>query len=408
MEDEKLNSAIKICFNSYYKTSTEQAIQKWPSFVDFLEAQISKDDCFSYPHTVFIEITSQCNLRCKHCFYTADERFFSTEDDFNTEEILALLEFLIEEVGIINFIITGREPLLNKDFFKIIKYLKSKNVYLKLQTNATLSTDEIINKLKKYFNPMTDTVQISLDGASKDVHDNIRGNGTFKKTTEAIKKFSANNINVIVAYAVASLNVHELPMLYELGKELKIKQLSLGRFETYTEEQNYLIPDKKDVVIGLAELTEKNNSKPAFFIDQSILKLYSFLDFEEGCKLLDEYITNENIPKRPKLKCHRNERITIYANGDVYLCPSLITDSKEFCLGSLKEKSFYEVWENRSNNVFFHARCHEISICKKCKYLNACNAGCPANAYFSYGTISAPDMYCNYAKKLIKKEIMEI
>ena len=404
MEDKKINAAVKACFDAYYNNETKKTIKKWSSFVEFLEAQIPQESCFSHPHTIFIEVTSQCNLRCKHCFYSKNEELFSTKEDLTTREILRLLKFLTEELGIINFVIIGREPLLNKDIFKIIKYLKSKNVYLKLQTNATLFTDKIIGKLGKILNPKTDFIQISLDGATEKIHDQIRGKGAFKKTTEAIKKLSTNNINVIVAYTVNSLNVNDLPSLYELGTELRIKQLMIGRFEDYNGERDFLIPDKNDVVVRLAELTEKNNKTQIFSLNQSVLKIFDFLDFTEGRTLLDKYIMIKEIPVTLNPKCHRDGYFTVFANGDVCLCPNIMTDSKEFCLGNLKKQTFYEIWGNRSNNLFFQNRCYEKSICGKCKYLKLCHAGCPATAFFKYGTTSAPSMHCNYAEELSEKE----
>lgn len=397
----KINSAIGICFNEYFKNNNSLIPEKWMSFIEFLEALELPNGDFYYPHTVFIEITSQCNLRCKHCMYCEDEDFFNTDNDLSYNEMINLFEFLIEEINIINFVIIGREPLLNKNIFKIIEYLKNKSVYLKLQTNATLIDDKIISKLKDLLNPMTDCVQISIDGADEKMHDSIRGVNTYKKTIDAIKKLSKNNINVILAYTINSINVTNLENLYELCKNLKIKQLVLGRFESYKAEQDYLLPDKEEVFLNLAELTRKNIHKE-FLIRPTILKMYDFLDFSFGKELLNNYIRISDVPKTPSLKCHKNNAITIFANGDVYLCPSVATRTKEFCLGNIRENNFYDIWMNKSNNLFFQKRCYEKSVCVNCEYLNICNSGCPANAFFKYGTINAPDMFCNYAN-CIKK-----
>lgn len=406
-KNKAINSAVNTCFNYYFKPNSKQTTQKHLSFPDFLNARIPSNSCFSFPHTVFIETTSQCNLRCKHCLYTRNEDLFSPNGDFTTAEIIKLSDFLIEEVGVINFIIFGREPLLTEGFFEIIEFLKSKNVYLKIQTNALLLTDETTGFLKDILNSKTDSLQVSLDGVSEDVHEKIRGKGTYKKTIKSIKRLTGNNINVEISYTVNSFNVIEIPELYELSNELKVKQISLGRFEPAYKEQNYLIPDKTDVIIaltGLIEKIEKNTGTNLINLELSVLKTFSFLDFKEGRKLLDKYLAENNISDSPKLKCHRDDRITISAKGEVYLCPNAITDSNEFSLGNLKKQSFYEVWENRFENIFFKEKCYDKSICNKCSYLKLCDSGCPSNAYFKYGSISAPDSYCNYADKLKRSE----
>lgn len=401
MEDTDFSLAIKTCFDYYIKLNTSNnAVPKWFLFSDFLEAQVPQNTCFTLPYSISWEVTSKCNLRCKHCFYTGEDNFFNAEDDLSSAEIIKLSDFLIDEIGIIDFVLIGKEPLLKENILDIIRHLKSKSVYLKIQTNAILLSDNIVEFLKNTLNQNTDIVQISLDGVNEKTHDEIRGQGSFKKTIASIKKLSKSGINVVIAYTVNSVNVKDLPDFYELGKDLKIKQVLFGRFEPNRDEHEYLVPDKKDVIIYLSKLLEKNNANYAFYIQPSLLKIFSFLDFEEGKMLLDKYISRNEVPKNPRLKCQRDERIMIAANGDVYLCPSTRTVSKEFSLGNIRKQSFDEIWENRLNNVFFANKCIEKSICKKCKYITMCNSGCPANAYFKYGDISSPDSFCNYARIL--------
>lgn len=401
MKDKDFSLAIKTCFDYYIKlNASNKIVQKWFLFSDFLDAQIPQNACFSLPYSIFWEVTSKCNLRCKHCFYTGDDKFFNAEDDLSSDEIIKLTDFLIDEIGIIDFILIGKEPLLKENILDIIKHLKSKSVYLKLQTNAILLSDNMVEFLKNTLNPNADIVQISLDGVNEKTHDEIRGQGTFKKTIASIKKLIKNEINVVISYTVNSVNVKDLPDFYEMGKDLKIKQVLLGRFEPNRHGHEYLVPDKKDVIIYLSKLLQKNNANYAFYIQPSLLKIFSFLDFEEGKILLDDYVSRNEVPENSRLKCHRDDRIMIAANGDVYLCPSTRTESKEFSLGNIRKQSFEEIWRNRLNNVFFANKCIEKSICKKCKYITMCNSGCPANAYFKYENISSPDSFCNYANAL--------
>lgn len=410
MEYEKLNSAIKICFDTYYNNTTRLTSNelKWTSFADYMESVMPQGKCFNFPHSALIEVTSDCNLRCKHCYYSQNEKYYDTKGDFTTEEWLKLFEFLIDEVGVISFVLASKEPLLYKDIFILIEYLKSKNVYVKLFTNGTLVTNRDVEKLSALLNPMTDSIQISLDGASALIHDKIRGAGTFKKTTDAIMKLS-KKFNVAVAYTVNSININDLPNLYYLAKEIGFRHVMIGRFEDYDSTRSYLISDKKTAMIKLAELIKLNNINYYININQSMLKMFDFLDFEAGKKLLDEYLEN-NPDQNPKNKCHKDQKFMLSAKGDVYLCPNTMTENKEFCLGNLREKSFLNIWENRYNNVFFHNKRYEESVCGECKYLRICSSGCPASAFFKYGTPLAPDAFCNYGQELInsKESRMEL
>ena len=76
---------------------------------------------------VEIELTEACNLKCIHCYAEAGEKL---PKELPTEEIINLIDKIAKN-GSSYILLTGGEPLLHKDFFKIMKYADSKKRHRK-------------------------------------------------------------------------------------------------------------------------------------------------------------------------------------------------------------------------------------------------------------------------------------
>lgn len=397
---KELEDAAKKCLDKLFSKNILPSSQKF-NIYKVLEARKDENYIHHFPHAIFWKLTSDCNLRCKHCFYAKSEENYNSKNDFSGNELLKLAEFFIEELNAISFALTGGEPFLQKDIFKIIEYLKSKNAIIQIQTNATLINDEIAKKLGKLLNPKFDSIQVSLDGVTEKTHDIIRGLGSFKKTVEGIRRLTNNNINVSISTTLTSQNIREIPDIYSLGKDLKVKRISLCRFKICSEEQSYLKPNSDEVFLYVAKLLDNIEGDNSINVKLKFLKVFDFLNYDFGTKLLDKYMESNEVSQVNNLMCHRHEKVNVCADGKIYLCAD--TESEELCLGNLKEKSFYEIWKNRFDNVFFQERILENSVCQKCKYVSLCSAGCPAKAYCSYGNINTPDSECSYGKILVEE-----
>ena len=78
------------------------------------------------------------------------------------------------------------EPLLNKDFIKMVGYAKKQGIYVWFNDNFTLMTEQ---NIKKVIDTGVDTVAISFDGATKEIYEKIRRGAIFENTVRNIKNF---------------------------------------------------------------------------------------------------------------------------------------------------------------------------------------------------------------------------
>lgn len=400
---KNLENSIETCFNYIFADDTSLKNTK-KNILDFVKAQMSGNDSYAFPYSLLLQVSSQCNLRCKHCFYYGDEQNYIPDKDFSCKEMLELIDFMTDEINIINCAITGGEPFLREDIFLFLEKFKKKNVFIEIRTNATLITEHMAKQLGELLNPRFDNIQVSLDGATKETHDTIRGKGSFEKSINAINLLRKNNVNVSISYTMTSVNIREVPNLYELCKELGCKKIILNKICVCDETQVALVPELSEIFIYVSELI--NKMKKDNSIDADInLKVHYFLKFEYGKKLLDDYLKTENIPISKNLMCHNHNTLLIASNGNVSLCPTAEQNNLSF--GNLREQSFFEIWENRHKNVLFWQRPLEKSICKNCNYISLCKSGCPAEAFKKYQDINCPESACFYGEILAKKHKIE-
>jgi len=139
---------------------------------------------------VFLYITDECNLRCKHCLYKPDLTFHLSKKEIPVRTILALLSDF-RNMGASKLTIMGGEPTLYgasqewEPLLTIIKIAKKLGYeYIRLDSNGQFK-DKLL--LKGDFRKL-DEITFSLDGPNHEVNDSIRGVGTFEKCVLNIQK----------------------------------------------------------------------------------------------------------------------------------------------------------------------------------------------------------------------------
>lgn len=364
-----LEDSIKKCFEYCY---SGEIIQPEESVFSKYFESIPKDFVYQYPLNVIWKLTSSCNLRCKHCFYYTDKSAFDTKNDMTKEEALSLAEYLVNEINIISVLFTGGEALTSPYFFDLLEYFKSKNVCINLLTNGTLITEEIADKLSNILNPKYDNIQISLDGANEKTHDSIRGNGNFEKAVSAIDRLNSRGLGVTIACTLTSENIDSFSEFSKFFENYNIKELRLGGYKVFSEEQSYLSPNLDDLFTNIAKLIDKKIP-----ISRNFFNAYDFLKYPIGKNLFKTLpLPKDSICNK---LCHNHNRVFISADAKLYLCTS--AETAGLCIGDLREESFEQIWAKRYNNPLFKPRVD--FICQKCQYKHWCNAGCAVMSYLN-------------------------
>src|SRR3989344_4898221 len=142
------------------------------------------NEVYLSPYSCYINLTSQCNLRCKHCFGSYS---VPNKNELSLEEWKKVIGDLIKsKVFFVN--ISGGEPTQSPFFKEFISYLTQKGMHFILTTNGVFSNDirNFIIDNKEYLIG----IKISLDGPSPESH------GFIRRDTKGNYNFSLFNITL--------------------------------------------------------------------------------------------------------------------------------------------------------------------------------------------------------------------
>lgn len=363
------------------------------NFIEYIK-QASGDVNYKFasPMSVFWNLSSACNFRCIHCLYNDTE--YANKNDLTTERASLLADELIE-AGVVYVVLSGGEIFMRPDLLDIVKKFKSNNVAVRLLTNASLLDDKIIDELAEVFDPYVDAVSVSLDGATNETFKKIRQTESFEKIVANIKKMTQRNIKVSVVCTVNSVNYSEVVDIYRLSKDLGVYNVIVGKVVCYNDSHESLTLSNEDLFELYYKLSNSKSEKT--LLEINFWSPIELLNIPEVAEIIDEEYYNSQIKtgytEVLSRNCQCHDRLAIDADGTVYLCLEAIAQ-KIAPLGSLKNTSLNDIWENRNNNILFCQRHIEDMVCDKCKYNVFCNSGCMVKAYSRTKDCNTPQIPC--------------
>lgn len=319
-------------------------------------------------HVLQWHITHKCNLRCIHCYQEDYKK------DLNFRQIEKIFYDYIEYLKIHNFKghinLTGGEPLLHPDFFKVLDLFDKNNITFGVLTNGTLLNDDIVKKLSQYKN--LSFVQISLDG-TKRMHDSIRGKGNFKKAIQGIRLLNKYDIQSMAAFTAHKKNIHKLKAVIRLIKKEKVKVFWCDR----------LIPTNtcEDILS-----TEE-------FLKMSKIMYKESLKAEKSKRCCTEIRVNRALMflggSNTIYHCSAGiTLLTILANGDLLPCRRM-----PIVIGNVLDNSINKLC-NESETIKYLKDNEIPQECKRCYKSDKCRGGLKCLSYALTGQLSIKDINC--------------
>ena len=173
-------------------------------------------------------ITARCNQNCKYC-----HRFLNIKD-LSYEENLNILENL-ETSGITSITWTGGEALLLNRIDDLLKISHDKGIKNKIITNGKLLTKERIDKIYKYL----DSITLSIDSVNDEVNENLgRGRNHFSEVKEILdyiqeKKY---DVKIRINSVVCKTNIYAFTDLVDFLNNYNIYSWRIFKFMSLREK----------------------------------------------------------------------------------------------------------------------------------------------------------------------------
>jgi radical SAM protein with 4Fe4S-binding SPASM domain len=334
-------------------------------------------------------ITNKCNLRCSHCY----QENYTDQTDLSLDELKEIADKIFSTMskwhkkGDIS--ITGGEPFIKKELFPLLSYLDNSDEISRLDVlcNGILINDETAKKLKKI--KKLNNVQISLDGATPEIHDQIRGPSTFEKALRGIKILVDHGIDVKVMFTLQRLNKGEIPGLIDLAIREKISGLTIERMVPTGSGK-----DKKNSVLSPQELKD---------IFQYVSDRAD-LEYQKGhnlriLKYRPLWINIDPCRAKPASGTAPHEELgAICSIGLDGLC--IMPDATVLAcrrlpkpIGNLKNDSIDKIWFESELLCQVRDKRNLKGKCHSCEYIPRCS-GCRSMAFAVTGDIFAEDPQC--------------
>ena len=344
------------------------------------------------PLRVYWETTRACDLACRHCRAKAVPDADPAE--LTSEEGRALLERVAAfSAPLPHFVFTGGDPLKRADLFDLIAHAHGLGLRVSVAPSATpLLTPDALRRL---CDAGVDAISLSLDGATPERHDSIRGiEGTYARTLVAANEARRLELPFQVNTLVCAETADDLPKIQQ-----QIDALGAARWSLF-----FL------VTVGRGQVLRPVSAGRA----EEILKWIAALPGRRGpggC-----VITTTEAPQLRRLRMQKDlerprpsdpppSRPTGYhgagirdGNGIVFvshtgeICPSGFL---EVATGNVRRDDLVHVY--RESKVFTALR--DVSRfggrCRRCEYGSVCG-GSRARAYAAFGDLLGEDPLCAY------------
>lgn len=301
---------------------------------------------------LFVELTDQCNLSCMHCGSKCSSKNASHID---TELLLKTLETVAQDFDAkkVMICLTGGEPMLHPDFFKIVERINQLGFPWGMTTNGTLIDRKMAQKLREY---KLGSVTLSLDGL-KETHNWFRNApyDTYEKTIGAIKALQEAEMPVQVTTVFHKKNFHELEAMYQEMIRLKVdswRTINIEPIGRALEHENLML-DKKDMNTLLEFIREKR-FRPEAEKPEVCYGCSHYLSTEYEREVRDYYFI-----------CGSGIYVaSILCNGDIYSCLD-IERRPELVQGNITKDRFSDVWFQRFQ-TFREDRTSKCELCQQC------------------------------------------
>jgi MoaA/NifB/PqqE/SkfB family radical SAM enzyme len=220
-----------------------------------------------------IELTNQCNAACPACAREIPELNFDSKKDKAEITVEQFKQYFnkafLRKLKKIAFTGNFGDPIMAKDVYDIIKYIKQSNPLLSINisTNGSMRSANWWNNLGKLMQYSKDIVVWAIDGL-EDTSSKYRVNTKWNKIIENVKAFIAGGGHAHWAMLVFDYNEHQVNDCKNLAQELGFDEFISKHSRRHAiniynnafprESKNYNVHPNQSKTISCAALYDKS------------------------------------------------------------------------------------------------------------------------------------------------------
>lgn len=350
---------LQHCYRIYRDDSVDIMEKKrYNQLLNDIESQQRTEQVFSYPTRMSIEMTRNCNLRCRMC----PQNWLEVNKREIPESVIDAIKFLIPYQNYIAVFGFG-ESLTAQHFFEYLDRLPFHNQQtVSLITNGILLTPSVSKKI--IAGPINELL-VSIDTIDAQTYTYIRQANLLPTIIENIREFSRQRSalhtkkpNLRLGFVAMRKNIEQLPEFIRFAKEVDAGDVDVGYLNVFSEDF------REESLFYFPELTARI-LKESQQLAQSLQVRLNIPELKRY-ELTDTGISGSGQFDKQCLEPWQY----IYINSDGTITPCCINIS---ILGDLTKSEFQNIWNNDKyralrQNVNTAAEPYRCKYCFDCRY----------------------------------------
>lgn len=158
----------------------------------------------SFPVSASLDLTSRCNLQCRHCFLRYNGVNLRDKSTRQTEQVLETLR----DFGVLFLVLTGGDPFCRPDFKPLYQAAKRCGFFLTIFSNGTLLDDTLMDFLADL---PPRRIELTAYGHTEETYEAVTGvPGSYHRFRRAVDGLLQRGILLRLKTMVLRTNAHEL------------------------------------------------------------------------------------------------------------------------------------------------------------------------------------------------------
>ncbi|TMB70184.1 MAG: radical SAM protein [Chloroflexi bacterium] len=303
------------------------------------------------PKSIQVEVTGACNLRCRMCLVRYRPAL-GRAASMSFDKFRSLLDNL-PDVRVVTLQGLG-EPLMAPDLFQMIDYCKGRGISCGFNSNATLLTRQISERL---VSSGLDWLHFSLDGASRETYEFVRDHANWDVVERNITRFvslmrerKAGRPQLSLVMVLMRFNFRDLPAVVQRAADWGIPRV---RAQNLSHDFSDAPQNAYEAIAGFVE-------------DQALVGMAS-PDVEEVLAEARRVAARMGVSLRlpnmqeqagearvdgTRVACDWPWRSSYVTHDGVVQPCCMVMGSDRAKLGSLNDSSFAEIWHEETYRRF--------------------------------------------------------
>jgi 12,18-didecarboxysiroheme deacetylase len=338
--------------------------------------------------------TKACNLRCIHCYYTANTQ--RDPEELTTAEAQAMIDDLAT-FGAPVLLFSGGEPFLREDLYDLGAYAVERGLRTVISTNGTLIDREAAIRIRE---AGFSYVGISLDGIG-DTNDRFRGqSGAFDAALRGIQACTEAGVRTGLRLTLNRHNYQDLNAIFDLLEEERIRRACFyhlvyaGR-GARIQSDDLSLEESRDAVDLIFQRTEDFARRD---VEIEILTVDNHTDGPYLVRRLQKHQPGRVAEVQQLLRWNGGNSSGI-GIGAVDHLGNVHADQfwQHYSFGNVRQRPFSQIWTDTTDPLMAGLKDRKPLLkgrCAGCQYLDICNGNFRVRAEAVYNDVWAPDPAC--------------